>query len=588
MTAKPPTDLAWRTQFRMDFAGEINVDLFAGGGGASTGLEMALGRPVDVAINHDPDAISMHQANHPHAKHYLSDVYEVDPIDATEGRPVGHFHASPDCTHHSQAAGGQPRKRAVRSLSWVVHKWAGTVRPRVITLENVEQILHWSPLVAKRCKTTGRVITTDTVTCPKTGRKSHRVAEPGERVPVQQQFLVPDKRRRGHNWRHFVEGLRKLGYKVEWRTLRACDFGAPTTRERLFMVARCDGKPIVWPAPTHFKKPKRGQQRWRSAAECIDWTNPSRSIFDRPKPLADATMRRIAKGVQRYVLDAADPFIVPIANYGSGETVQPIGEPLRTITAWPKGGSFAVVAPTLVKFRFGHAGGRLDEPLPTITSGGGSKRPAGAAHAMGIATAYMAQMNGGYNTTPGHDMRSPTSTITNKGSQQQLVTAHLATLRRNCIGRAANEPVPTLTAGAEHHALVQCTLSPEHEAGALRVAAFLMHYYSTGGQWSDITQPMPTVTTRDRLALVTVIVKGTPYVIVDICLRMLQPPELYRAQGFPGRYIFDRGHDGRRFSKSAQVKMVGNSVSPLPMCALAAANHSDEMETLEVIAGGAA
>ena len=584
MNANPPANLAWRTQYRMDFAGEINVDLFAGGGGASTGLEMALGRPVDVAINHDPDAISMHQANHPHAKHYLSDVYEVDPLDATEGRSVGHFHASPDCTHHSQAAGGQPRKRAVRSLSWVVHKWGGTVRPRVITLENVEQILHWSPLVAKRCKATGRVITTDTVVCPKTGRKINRVAEPGERVPVQQQFLVPDKHRRGHNWRHFVEGLRKLGYKVEWRTLRACDFGAPTTRERLFMVARCDGRPIVWPAPTHFKKPKRGQKKWRAAAECIDWSNPSRSIFDRPKPLADATLRRIAKGVQRYVLDAADPFIVPIANYGSGETVQPIGEPLRTITAWPKGGSFAVVAPALIQTGYGEAPGQaprvldLHKPLGTVVAGGQK-------HA--IATAYMAQMNGGYNTTPGHDLRSPTSTITNKGSQQQLVTAHLATLRRNCIGRAANEPVPTLTAGGEHHALVQCTLSVDQQAGALRVAAFLINYYGNG-EARDLRKPMDTLTTRDRLALVTVMAEGTPYVIVDICLRMLQPPELYRAQGLPPSYIISHGHDGRRFSKSAQVKMVGNSVSPLPMCALVAANHSDELETLEEIAGGAA
>ncbi|MCH4563384.1 DNA cytosine methyltransferase [Halomonas sp. EGI 63088] len=505
-----PPALAWRTQFALDYQGEINVDLFAGGGGASTGLEMGLQRPVHVAINHDPDAISMHQANHPGAVHYLSDVYEVDPIEAAAGRPIGWLHASPDCTHHSQARGGQPRKRVIRSLSWVVHKWAGLVRPRVISLENVEQILQWSPLIAKRCPKTGRVITVDTVVCPETGRKTHRVADPGERVPVQEQFLVPDRRRRGHNWRHFVEGLRRLGYRVEWRTLRACDFGAPTTRERLFLVARCDGQPIAWPKPTHHKHPKRGQKRWRSAAECIDWSIPGRSIFDRPRPLAENTLRRIAKGIQKFVIDAAEPFIVPIANYGRGEVVHSTDEPLRSITAWPRGGAFA------------------------------------------LCTAYMAQMNGGFNESPGRDLREPLSTIAARGSQQQLV---------------------------------ECRLSPDDQVGALRVAAFLISYYGKGGP-RDLREPMDTLTTRDRLALVTVTIQGTHYVIVDIALRMLKPRELYRAQGFPDSYIIDRGHDGRRFTATAQTRMCGNSVSPLPMAATAAAN--DHQVIAAHCAGGAA
>lgn len=585
MTKMPPS-LDWKTQFGLSFDDEINVDLFAGGGGASTGLEMGLKRPVHVAINHDPDAISMHQANHPGAKHYLSDVYEVCPLEATEGRPVGNFHASPDCRHFSQAVGGQPRERAIRSLSWVVHKWTGMLSkrgrgPRVITLENVEQILQWSPLVAKRCPKTKRVVTLDMVVCPKTGRKTNRIAEPGERVPVERQFLVPDTKRRGHNWRHFVDGLRRMGYKVEWRKLRACDYGAPTTRERLYLIARCDGLPIVWPQPTHFKHPKRGQKKWRAAAECIDWSIPGRSIFDRPKPLAENTLRRIAKGIDRFVLSAAEPFIVPIANYGRADAVHSSNDPLRTITAWPKGGSFAVVSPSIVPVTHQGGPGRVhdaEEPLRTVT---GANRGE-----LALATAFLEQANTGM---VGHDVRSPVSTIVGKGSTQRLVTAHLATLRRNSVGRGVDEPVPTLTAGAEHHALVECTLSPEHEAGALRVAAFLVNYYGKG-EARDLRQPMDTLTTRDRLALVTVYVKGTPYVIVDIHLRMLQPPELYCAQGFPGSYIIDRGHDGRIFPKTKQVKFVGNSVSPPPMAAIAAANDHPlgasipELETMKVSA----
>ncbi|SHK36968.1 DNA cytosine methyltransferase [Halomonas caseinilytica] len=545
MTTNPPADLAWRTQFALDFEGEINVDLFAGGGGASTGLEMGLDRPVHIAINHDPDAISMHKANHPGAEHYLSDVYEVDPVAACRGRPVGWLHASPDCTHHSQARGGQPRKRAIRSLSWVVHKWAGTVRPRIISLENVEQILQWSPLVAKRCKKTGRVVTIDQVTCPRTGRKVNRVAEPGEQVPIEKQYLVPDRRRRGHNWRHFVDGLRRLGYAVQWRTMAACNYGAPTTRERLYLVARCDGLPIAWEKPSHAKRPKRGQKRCRQAAECIDWSIPSRSIFDRPRPLADNTLRRIAKGIQRFVLDSGDPFIVPIANYGgTADAVHAIDEPLRTVTAWPKGGAFALASATLVQTGYGERPGQspraldIRQPLGTVVAGGGK-------HA--LVTAFMAQMNGGFYDGAGRDAREPLSTITGRGTQQQLVTANLAS-----------------------------SLTPDQETGALRVAAFLINYYGKG-QPRDLREPLDTITTRDRLALVTVTIQGTPYVIVDIALRMLKPRELYRAQGFPDSYIIDRGHDGRRFTLTAQTRMCGNSVSPLPMAAIARANRVDHL-----------
>ena len=634
----------FKTQYGLGFNqqdDEIVVDFFCGGGGAGTGLEMGLGRAVTVAKNHSPAAISMHTINHPHAKHFTTDVFEGDPDTECGGRAVGWFHMSPDCTHHSQAAGGQPRKREIRNLSWIGLKWAGMKQPRVISLENVKQILQWGPLVAKRCKSTGRVIKLGGV-----------IAEPDEVVPVGEQFLVPDPKRRGQTWAVFVAELQRLGYVVEWRVIKACDFGAPTSRERLFMIARCDGQPIVWPEPTHAKNPTKGQQKWRTAAECIDWTIPSKSIFGRKKDLAPATLRRVAKGMRKYVLDAANPFIVPIANW-SGESVQSADEPLRTVTSYPKGGAFSIISPTLVqtgygeragqaprvpgldqplgtvvagrvkhaiaaahlvKFRFADEGKALGEPLPTITSGGNYKRPAGAAHAMGISTVFMAQMNGGFNTTAAKSIEDPMTTVTNTGSQQQLVTANLVHLRGNCDARDLNDPLHTISAGGTHHglmtaflerqfgasvgqglnepaptitaggggksSLVELKLSPEVEAGALRVAAFLISYYGTENV-SDANEPAPTITTRDRLALVTVTIKGTPYVIVDICLRMLQPAELYKAQGFPGDYIISHGADGKPFTKTQQVHMCGNSVSPPPMAALARANdpwsrHQDQ------------
>jgi DNA (cytosine-5)-methyltransferase 1 len=586
---KHPLD--FKTQYGLGFDpidDEIVVDFFCGGGGAGTGLEMGLGRAVTVAKNHNPAAISMHTANHPAARHFTTDVFEGDPDEECGGRAVGWFHMSPDCTHHSQAAGGQPRKREIRNLSWIGLKWAGKKRPRVISLENVKQILQWGPLIAKRDKATGRVM-----------KLGGEIAAPGEVVPVHQQFLVPDPKRRGATWRRFVALLEGIGYAVEWRVIKACDFGAPTSRERLFMIARCDGQPIVWPEATHARQPAKGQQKWRTAADCIDWTVPSKSIFGRKKDLAPATLRRVAKGLKKFVIDSASPFIVPIANW-SGELAQSANEPLRTVTAWPRGGSFAMASPIIAPAT--HQGSdRVNDPgspLPTVTCanrgeltlispvmiGAGGPAYSGKPGAVdqplgtvmtqnhrGLVTAFMAQMNGGFNTTDAKPLDEPMTTVTNTGSQQQLVSASLATLRKNCIGRPMDEPVPTMTAGAEHHALIEYTLSAEHEEGALRVAAFLISYYGTENM-SGCDKPTPTITTKDRLGLVTVVVKGTPYVIVDICLRMLQPHELYRAQGFPADYIIDKGADGRKFTKTEQVHMCGNSVSPPPMAALARVN----------------
>lgn len=586
---KNPLD--FKTQYGLGFDpqdDEIVVDFFCGGGGAGTGLEMGLGRPVTVAKNHSPAAISMHTANHPAARHFTTDVFEGDPDEECQGRPVGWFHMSPDCTHHSQAAGGQPRKREIRNLSWIGLKWAGKKRPRVISLENVKQILQWGPLMAKRDKATGRVMKLDGT-----------VAAIGERVPVQQQFLVPDPKRRGITWCRFVHLLEGMGYQVEWRIIKACDFGAPTSRERLFMIARCDGQPIVWPEPTHAKHPVKGQQKWRTAADCIDWSVPSKSIFGRKKELAAATLRRVAKGMKKFVLDNPQPFIVPIANW-SGELAQSANEPLRTVTSWPRGGSFAMASPVILPATHQGADRVNDpgDPLPTVTAanrgelmmaspvivGAGGPvfagKPVAADQPMetlmtqshrALVTAFIEQANGGFNTTPAKGADEPLTTVTNTGSQQRLVTASLATLRRNCVGRPVDDLVPTMTAGAEHHALVEYKLSPEHEEGALRVAAFLISYYGTENT-SAADAPAPTVTTKDRLGLVTVFVKGAPYVIVDICLRMLQPHELYRAQGFPASYIIDKGADGKPFTKTEQVHMCGNSVSPPPMAALARAN----------------
>ncbi|WP_045158325.1 DNA cytosine methyltransferase [Stutzerimonas stutzeri] len=594
---KPPQGQYFLTQYSLPLAEqdeEINVDLFAGGGGASTGLEMGLGRPVHIAVNHNPAAISMHVANHPGALHLQTDVWAVDPVQVLAGRRVGWFHASPDCTHHSQAAGGQPRKKEIRDLSWVVTKWAGIARPRIISLENVKQIRQWGPLVAKRCKVTGRVMKLDGT-----------VAEPGERVSRHEQFLIPDPRHKGRTWCTFLACLHALGYTVEHRILRACDYGAPTSRERLFLVARRDGEPIVWPEPTHAEKPRKGQKKWRPAAECFDWSIPGQSIFGRKKPLAEATMRRIGKGIQREVIEKAQPFIVPVTHQGA-DRLHSVDDPIRTITAANRG-EMALATPTLVKFRFSQGGMPIDQPLPMITSGGNYKRPAGAAHAMGVATAFLAQANGGFNARHSRPMDEPMSTVTNKGSQQQLVTANLVHLRGNCDARDVDDPLHTISANGQHHGLctgflsrqfgasvgqgldepaptitaggggksmlVELQLSPDDEAGALLCAAFLMRYYGEGGQWGDLREPMHTLTTKDRLALVTVWIGGDRYVIVDICLRMLQPHELYAAQGFPPNYVIDRGHDGRRFTKSEQVHMCGNSVSPPPMAAIAAANN---------------
>ena len=665
------------------------IDNFAGGGGASTGIEIALGRCVDIAINHDPEAIDMHRRNHPHTRHYVEDVWEVDPHEITGGQHVDLLWLSPDCKHFSRAKGGKPVEKRIRGLSWVALKYAGTVRPDVIMLENVPEIMTWGPLVARRDPKTGRVLK---VVSRADGKPCTVLAAPGEVVQLERQELIPDRKRAGRTFRRFVQCLRNLGYVVEWRELKACDYDAPTIRSRLFLIARCDGLPIVWPEATHG--PGRPQP-YRTAAECIDWSIPCPSIFDRKKPLAEATNRRIAKGIMRFVVENPNPFIVSLnhtASYYQHFRGQEIDTPAGTITQCP---GFALVSPHVTKFRANSVGHPVDEPLHTITacSVGEAKHPGGAAP-LGVVSANLLTYYGDKNKETGdfrggdvdapiatqttenrhalvaaslvkqnfgekpcQDADEPLHTVTTQGNKFQLVEAFLAKhytgvtgsdLREplgtatavdhhslvaasiarqfgKSVGSACDDPVGTITAGGDGKTLLQASTitrlkgtcqhgqdvreplrtinaqgthfaqaqsflmklqqnsvgqnleEPFHTVmpGATRFAevrAFLMKYYSTNvGQNAD--EPMHTVTAKDRIGLVTV--AGEEYAIVDIGMRMLQPRELYRAQGFPDSYVIDFERNGKKLSKSAQVRMVGNSVCPPVAAALVKANLVD-------------
>ncbi len=534
-----------RDQFLLDISEELIVDNFAGGGGASCGIELALGRHVDIAINHDPEAVAMHALNHPQTEHHCESVWDVDPLELTKGRPVGLAWFSPDCKHFSKAKGGKPRDKKIRGLAWVAMRWAALVRPRVIILENVEEFQTWGPVLA------------DGNPCPK---------------------------RKGDTFRSFVHQLQEKGYAVEWRELRACDYGAPTIRKRLFLIARCDGKPIVWPEPTHGAPDsaavkERTRKPWRTAAECIDWSIPCPSIFERSRPLAEATQRRIARGLRRYVIDAAKPFVVQLPRMttapiltecanASGQRAFRADEPLRTQCAEVKGGHFALASATLIQTGYGERAGQaprapgLDKPLGTVVAGG-------AKHA--LVSAFMAKH---FTGVVGHGLPEPLHTVT-ATDHHALVSSNLVKLRGECTGSPTDAPVPTVTAGGTH-------------IGEVR--AFLVKYYSEGGQDQDCRDPMHTIPTKDRLGLVTV--AGEQYQIADIGMRMLAPPELYRAQGFPSSYIFapiiDLANPTLEFVREAlmrigrtkpyqlpqhaQVRMCGNSVSPPMAAALVRAN----------------
>lgn len=538
---------------------ELIIDNFAGGGGASTGIEMALGRSPDIAVNHDREAVRLHKVNHPRTHHLCEDVFDVDPKAVCQGRRVALAWFSPDCTFFSKARGAKPfrdrdRARKRRGLAGVVIRWAKAVRPRVIMLENVEEWLDWGPL-----------------------------APDG----------LPDPLKRGFSFRRWRSQLERAGYVVELRQLRACDYGAPTTRKRLFVIARSDGQPIVWPEPTHG--PGRAVP-YRTAAECIDWSIPCPSIFERKKPLAEKTMARIARGIRRFVLDSPNPFIVPLTRWGDGDRargmgdlfptvttahrgeialvepflartdqhkshascVYPATDPLRTVTT---GGSHAVVAPTLVRTahgdvdRKGKKRGKGDphivEPLPTVC----------ASLDYGLVAPTLVQT--GHGERKGQkprslDLHSPLGTVVAGGQKHALVSAHLSKLYGTSTGASMHEPAPTVTATGGHLA---------------EVRAFLTKFYGQGtGQGLD--DPLGTAPTHDRFGLVTI--HGELYAIADIGMRMLQPRELFRAQGFPDSYVIDRDVDGTMLTKTAQVRLCGNSVCPPIAAALVAANVARE------------
>jgi DNA (cytosine-5)-methyltransferase 1 len=455
---------------------EIIVDNFAGGGGASTGIELAIGHSVEIAINHDPAAIAMHKANHPQTEHYCESVWEVDPRKAVRGRPVGLAWFSPDCKHFSKAKGGKPCDKKIRGLAWIVLKWAALVRPRVIMLENVEEFQTWGPL----------------------NRRRH-----------------PIKSKKGQTYWKWRNQLETLGYEIDTRELIAADYGAPTKRKRFFMVARCDGKPIVWPAKTHgdrnSEEVKKGLLKpYVSAAEIIDWSIPCKSIFSRKKPLAENTMKRIAKGIQKFVLDNPEPFVVQVNH--SGES-----------------------------FR----GQELNEPMPTITG----------KHGFGIVTPYLIQYHSETtkDSVRGQSIKEPIMTL-DSSPRYGLVSTFIIQMNNNMIGTDIKEPLNTIVAGAGH-------------LGEVR--AFLIKYYGQGvGQ--DIREPLDTVVSKDRFGLVTIY--GQQYQIVDIGMRMLEPHELFAAQGFPSNYIIDHDYTGKPYPKTAQVARCGNAVPPPFAEALVRAN----------------
>lgn len=522
---------------------ELIVDNFAGGGGASLGIEMALGRAVDLAVNHCKSALAMHEFNHPATKHYCESVWKIDTVLACGGQPVGLAWFSPDCRHFSRAKGSKPVSRKIRCLAWIVIRWARKVKPRLIMLENVREFQDWGPLL--------------------------KDAEGNE---------YPDPARKGESFKRWMAELRRCGYQVEHRILNAADYGAPTHRRRLFVIARSDGKAIKWPKPTHGPGKRKP---WRTAAECIDWTLPCPSIFDRKKPLADKTLRRIALGIKRYVLDNPKPFIVPLTHHGERKN-HSIEEPFPTITAAHRG-ELALVTPHITTYYGGSRegdefrGNDAGEPLRTQT----------AENRHGLVSALLTKHYGG---VVGHELDKPVGTVTSV-DHHALTTAHLIKFRGDSQGVPVDDPMPTITsgAGAERPAgcphalgLAAVTLNkfygtnigqdveePLHTVTGQGlkfglVYAFLCKYFGTA-IGTPVDEPLHTVTSKDRMGVVTVQVDGVTYAIADIGMRMLQPRELAKAQGFPDDYVLNG-------SKSNQVAKIGNSVCPQVAKALVRAN----------------
>lgn len=538
--------------------GELVVDNFAGGGGASTGIELATGYSVDIAINHDPEAIRMHKVNHPNTEHYCENVWAVDPVKACNGHPVGLAWFSPDCKHFSKAKGGKPKDKNIRGLAWVACRWAGLVRPRVIMLENVEEFKTWGSL-----------------------NRGHH----------------PIKNKQGKTFERFVQQLTDLGYEVDFRELVAADYGAPTMRKRFFMIARCDGEPIVWPEPTHgpadSEKVEEGLLKpYVGAYTQLDFSLPCPSIFDTSeeikekygiravRPLAPKTMDRIARGIKKFVLENPEPFIIQ-CNHGGERRPNDIREPMPTITG--KHG-YGVVEPYLVQCKYNNEAQDVRKPIGTLTTVG-SHLLVEPKLAPIIDKAY-----GGNYQGAGSKVDEPIDTITtidhNRLIVPTLIQYHSETAQGEVRGQTIKEPVMTID-GSNRYGLVASFLSKFYKSGTgqnLReplhtittspghfgeVRAFLIKYYGEGtGQ--NIKEPLDTITSKDRFGLVTI--EGVDYQIVDIGLRMLEPKELYGCQGFPNDYIIDHDYTGKTYPRSEQVRRCGNAVCPPIPAALVKAN----------------
>ncbi|QIB09021.1 DNA cytosine methyltransferase (plasmid) [Pseudomonas fluorescens] len=618
----------------LPFEQELVVDLFAGGGGASTGIARAYREP-DVAVNHNPIALAVHRANHPKTAHYVADVFEVDPVQATGGQPVGILWASPDCRHHSKAKGGAPRDRGVRGLAWVVVRWAHATRPRLMFLENVEEFCDWGPIddegqpiKAERGRTFKAFIAALSTGLPADHPDMPEIMQAiGEFVPME--ALV-----------------RGLGYNVEWRERIAANAGTPTIRKRLYLVARSDGKPIVWPAPKRHKNPTANQLPWRAAAECIDWSLLGRTIF-REKPMAENTMRRVAKGCWRHVLTSAKPFIVPMRGTSAAHTsTHSSDEPLSTISAG--GTHHALVQPVAASFLTECANGSVQrnfdvqEPLRTQVA-----QVKGGHFA--LAACHLTHLTH-HGERSGYSPNDPFRTVTgaNRG-EQALVAANMVTLRKGSVGADVANPLGVVATSSGHHAIsaaffeqanggfydgdgraADAPLSTVCQSGANQrlVSAYLVKYYGSEKDGISLTEPMHTLPTKDRVALVEVtqvpntltpeqlegaqrcaafmhkylpehfkdpadMVMVGGYVLVDITLRMLQPPELKAAQGFGKDYIIDRGlfvdpvtgaEQWLPINKTDQVRLIGNSVCPEEPEQLVGANAADIIELYKRLA----
>ncbi|NYT38907.1 DNA methyltransferase [Allopusillimonas soli] len=617
--------IADRRQLDLAIPDELIIDNFAGGGGTSEGLEEAFGRPVDIAINHDPEALAMHALNHPYTRHLCESVWDVDPIAVTGNQPVGLVWLSPDCKHFSKAKGGTPVEKHIRGLAWVAMRWVAKCRPRVIALENVEEFRTWGPLI---------------------------IGEDGK--------ARPDPLRKGRTFKSFVRQLREHGYTLDWTELRACDHDTPTIRRRFFMVARRDGLPIVWPEPTNGEPTSAAVIAgkllpFRTASECIDFSLPARSIFGRARPLAQNTMRRVAKGAWRYVLNNPQPFIVGVGGRMGQSPSRPVSRPAQTVTAKADaciaqpllepfiaplrgtseshlqgddtraplstvsagGTHHALVAANLITIGYGERAGQkaraqdIDQSLGTVV----------AANKHALVAAHLTHLTH-HGIRSGNSASEPLRTVTGAHrGEQALVTAFMEQANGGFYdgdGRAVSVPVSTITASGSNQRLV---------------TAYFVKYYSEGGQWQGANEPMHTLTTKARMGVVQtiqvsadlldagqlerakacaalmhqhlpehfpepadIILVGN-WVLVDITLRMLTPRELYRAQGFPENYVIDEIPDpsvlfvdGRQvdgdpsklpripLSKSAQVRMCGNSVCPPVAKALIAANFTHEAQ----------